>query len=201
MKTFPKIPWWTWLIIIIAADLLQSSLMFLPLRSRGTTPFTSRALLETATFLFPVIISIFAWRKNQETPSYILYGILLAFITSGANWAISLVKAGIQWTGAPYWVAVLLMTLLAFSFIAYVLLRKSEFPRIGKTAIVLSILTGALIQGLWLFAPEPPETGYDFYNYNWYLESWQYFVMYHLLSLFMFAYCCIKLIRAKDNQD
>ena len=201
MKTFPEIPWWTWLILIFAVDLLQTSLMFLSPRTGGTTTFTSRALTETATLLFPVIISVFAWKKNQETPSYILYGILVSFITHGVKWALPLVMAGIQWTGAPYWVAILLMSLAAFSFIAYVLLRKTEFPRIGKTVMALSIIAGALWLGVWLFAPEPPETGYDFFNYNPYLESWQNFVRYYLIGLFMLAYCCIKLIRAKDIQD
>lgn len=195
MKTFPEIPWWTWAIFIVAVDLLQ----FLPfvLKTGGSNQFHSMSLQETATFLFPVIISIFAWRKNQETPSFILYGILLSFITSGACWAISLVKVGIQWTGAPYWVAVLLMTLLAFSFIVFILLRKTEFPRIGKAAMALSILAGALSLCLWLFAPIPPETDLALTsNLSLFLESWQNFVRIALLELFILAYCCFKLIRS-----
>ena len=199
MKTFPEIPWWTWLIFIFALELLQFPMALL-FKDGHTTPF-SRVLKEIVLFLFPVIISIFAWQKNQKTPSYILYGILVSFIIHGVHWALPLVKVGVQWTGAPYWVAILLMSLAAFSFIAFVLLRKTEFPRIGKAAMALSIIAGALSVGLGLFGAEPPETGYDFFNYNWYLETWQNFVRIALLNPFMFAYGCIKLIRAKDNQE
>ena len=199
MKTFPDIPWWTWLIVFVALNLLQ----FLPIiaRPRLWNRAYPNTLCDTARLLFPVIISIFAWRKNQETPSYFLYGILLGFITGGACWVVNLAGIGLQWTGAPYWVVVLLMTLLAFSFIAFVLLRKQEFPQIGKNVMVLSIIAGVLYLCVELFAPAPPETIWDLTSSDFriFLMSWHNFVRVYLLALFVFAYCCFKLIKAKTH--
>ena len=143
IKTYPEFPWWVWLVLVVALECLQLVPGVLKLGQKVRDAASLPVILDTLSVLLSVFLGVWAFstlrKAPEERPAFIRYGILAGFLCSSWSRFCGLLTCLMIRLQVPLVAQVGILALLLVCVFLWLLLHKTEFPRVGLPVFLLAV--------------------------------------------------------------
>ena len=197
IKTYPEFPWWVWLVFIVALDCLQMVPHFLKLGHKIHEAAPLPVVLDTLCTLLTIFLGVWSWstlRKGPEHRSdFIRYGIFAGFLCTGWAHFCSLLTGLMIRLQVPLAAQVGILAILLVCAFFWLLLHKTEFPRVVLPVLLLAVAAILTYFSLETFGVEYNEEFPDGYPGAFaLLMTLRAFLLNNLPGLLLVAYVFVK---------